>query len=42
MPGLLTELGALHSEPILAQLTAEGPGRLTAAMRALADAALRD
>jgi AcrR family transcriptional regulator len=35
-------LGALHSEPILAQLTAEGPARLIAAMRALADAALED
>ena len=29
-------LGSLHSEPILAQLAAEGPARLTAAMRALA------
>jgi AcrR family transcriptional regulator len=28
-------LGSLHSEPILAQLAAEGPARLTAAMRAL-------
>jgi hypothetical protein len=35
-------LGALHSEPVLAQLAAEGPARLTAAMRALADAALKD
>jgi AcrR family transcriptional regulator len=33
-------LGALHSEPILAQLTAEGPARLTAAMRTLALAVL--
>jgi AcrR family transcriptional regulator len=33
-------LGALHSEPILAQLAAEGPARLTAAMRALALAVL--
>jgi AcrR family transcriptional regulator len=33
-------LGALHSEPILAQLAAEGPRRLAAAMRALALAAL--
>ena len=33
-------LGALHSEPILAQLAAEGPARLTAAMRALACAVL--
>jgi AcrR family transcriptional regulator len=29
-------LGALHSEPILDQLTADGPHRLAAAMRALA------
>jgi hypothetical protein len=28
--------GALHSEPILAQLAAGGPERFTAAMRALA------
>ncbi len=35
-------LGALHSEPILAQLTAEGPARLTAALRALAGSALKD
>jgi AcrR family transcriptional regulator len=33
-------LGALHSEPILAQLAAEGPERLTAALHALADAVL--
>lgn len=33
-------LGALHSEPILAQLTTDGPGRLTAAMHALACAVL--
>jgi AcrR family transcriptional regulator len=33
-------LGALHSEPILAQLTAEGPKRLTTAIRALACAVL--
>jgi AcrR family transcriptional regulator len=33
-------LGALHSEPILAQLTAAGPARLSAAMRALACALL--
>jgi AcrR family transcriptional regulator len=33
-------LGALHSEPVLAQLTDEGPKRLTAAMRALACAVL--
>ena len=33
-------LGALHSEPILAQLAAEGPARLTAAMRALVLAVL--
>jgi AcrR family transcriptional regulator len=33
-------LGALHSEPILAQLAAEGPARLAAAMRALALAVL--
>jgi hypothetical protein len=33
-------LGALHSEPILAQLAAEGPARLTAAMRSLALAVL--
>jgi len=33
-------LGSLHSEPILAQLAAEGPTRLTAAMRALALAAV--
>jgi len=28
-------LGSLHSEPVLAQLAAEGPARLAAAMRAL-------
>jgi AcrR family transcriptional regulator len=33
-------LGALHSEPILAQLATDGPERLTAAMRALACALL--
>jgi AcrR family transcriptional regulator len=33
-------LGALHSEPILAQLAAEGPERLTAALHTLADAIL--
>jgi AcrR family transcriptional regulator len=33
-------LGALHSEPILAQLTTDGPERLTAAMRVLACAVL--
>ncbi len=33
-------LGSLHGEPILAQLTAEGPERLTAVMRALACAVL--
>jgi AcrR family transcriptional regulator len=33
-------LGALHSEPVLAQLADEGPKRLTAAMRALACAVL--
>jgi hypothetical protein len=33
-------LGSLHSEPILAQLAAEGPARLTAAMRALVLAAV--
>ena len=33
-------LGALHSEPILAQLTTEGPERFTAAMRDLACAVL--
>jgi AcrR family transcriptional regulator len=33
-------LGALHSEPILSQLTAEGPERLSAAMQALASAVL--
>jgi len=33
-------LGALHSEPILAELTTEGPARLTVAMRALACAVL--
>lgn len=33
-------LGSLHSEPILAQLAAEGPERLSAAMRALATAVL--
>lgn len=33
-------LGALHSEPILNQLGAEGPARLAAAMRALACAVL--
>ena len=33
-------LGSMHSEPILAQLAAEGPERLSAAMRALATAVL--
>ena len=33
-------LGSLHSEPVLAQLAAEGPARLTAAIRALAPAVL--
>ncbi|SRR5216683_428432 len=33
-------LGALHSEPILNQLTTDGPERLTATMRALASAVL--
>jgi len=33
-------LGALHSEPILAQLATDGPKRLAAAMRALACAVL--
>lgn len=33
-------LGSLHSEPVLAQLAAEGPARLSAAIRALADAVL--
>jgi AcrR family transcriptional regulator len=33
-------LGALHSEPILTQLTTDGPKRLSAAMRALACAIL--
>ena len=33
-------LGALHSEPILNQLTTDGPERLTAAMRTLASAVL--
>jgi AcrR family transcriptional regulator len=33
-------LGSLHSEPVLNQLTAEGPARLSAAIRALADAVL--
>ena len=33
-------LGALHSEPILGQLTAEGPARLSAALQALACAVL--
>jgi AcrR family transcriptional regulator len=33
-------LGALHNEPILAQLATDGPKRLTAAMRALACAVL--
>ncbi|MGE5286413.1 MAG: TetR/AcrR family transcriptional regulator [Micromonosporaceae bacterium] len=33
-------LGSLHSEPILSELTAGGPGRLTAAMQALACAVL--
>jgi AcrR family transcriptional regulator len=33
-------LGSLHSEPVLAQLAAEGPARLSAAIRALAGAVL--
>jgi AcrR family transcriptional regulator len=33
-------LGALHSEPIRSRLAAEGPGRVAAAMRALACAVL--
>jgi hypothetical protein len=33
-------LGALHSEPILAQLATDGPERFRAAMRALACAVL--
>ena len=33
-------LGALHSEPILAQLATDGPERLTAAMCAMARAVL--
>jgi AcrR family transcriptional regulator len=33
-------LGALHSEPILAQLTTDGPKRLATAMRAMACAVL--
>jgi AcrR family transcriptional regulator len=33
-------LGALHSEPILNQLTTDGPARLTSAIRALACAVL--
>jgi AcrR family transcriptional regulator len=33
-------LGALHSEPILAELATDGPKRLSAAMRALARAVL--
>jgi AcrR family transcriptional regulator len=33
-------LGSLHSEPVLDQLTAEGPARLTSAMHALACALL--
>jgi hypothetical protein len=33
-------LGSLHSEPVLTQLAAEGPARLTAAMRTLAGAVL--
>ncbi len=33
-------LGALHSEPVLAQLAAEGPERLTAALHTLARAVL--
>lgn len=33
-------LGALHSEPILGELAASGPGRLTAALRGLAAAVL--
>lgn len=33
-------LGALHSEPILAELASSGPGRLAAALRALAASVL--
>jgi AcrR family transcriptional regulator len=33
-------LGSLHSEPVLAQLTDEGPGRVAAALRSLAAAIL--
>jgi AcrR family transcriptional regulator len=33
-------LGSLHSEPVLTQLAAEGPARLTAAIRTLAGAVL--
>jgi AcrR family transcriptional regulator len=33
-------LGSLHSEPVLAQLTTEGPGRMAAALRSLACALL--
>ena len=33
-------LGAGHSEPVMAQLAAEGPERLTAAMHTLACAVL--
>jgi AcrR family transcriptional regulator len=33
-------LGAMHSEPVLAQLASDGPERLSAAMRALACAVL--
>lgn len=33
-------LGSLHNEPMLAQLAAEGPERLSAAMRAMATAVL--
>lgn len=34
-------LGSLHSEPVLAQLTAEGPAKMAAALRSLASAFLR-
>lgn len=33
-------LGSLHSEPVLAQMAAEGPGRMAAALRSLATAFL--
>lgn len=33
-------LGSLHSEPVLAQMSADGPGRMAAALRSLATAVL--